>query len=70
MLERVASEAQNELSELRSAFALGTLPSVLKEAMNLIGLEAGRPRMPVLSLGDQQQRELVATPSEYKGINI
>lgn len=41
---------QRKLRALRSAFALGTLPSVLKEAMCMIGLPAGQPRLPVQPL--------------------
>jgi len=45
-----ALEAQNRLAPLRAAFDLGTFPSVVKEAANMIGLSAGHCRKPVSPL--------------------
>ncbi|KIL39191.1 dihydrodipicolinate synthase [Gordoniibacillus kamchatkensis] len=42
-----ALEAQLTLAPLRMAFGLGSFPSVTKDAMNLLGLEAGRTILPV-----------------------
>ncbi len=36
-----AKAAQQELAPLRLAFAWGTFPVVIKEALNLMGMEAG-----------------------------
>ncbi|WP_353980088.1 4-hydroxy-tetrahydrodipicolinate synthase [Salinicola endophyticus] len=45
-----AREAQEALRPLRSAFALGTMPSVLKTAAELLGMPAGPARAPVQAL--------------------
>ncbi|AFH63264.1 4-hydroxy-tetrahydrodipicolinate synthase [Paenibacillus caseinilyticus] len=60
-----AEQQQRKLRALRSAFALGTLPSVLKEAMNRIGLPAGLPRLPVQPLGPDARAELYAVMDRY-----
>ncbi|WP_123043196.1 4-hydroxy-tetrahydrodipicolinate synthase [Cohnella candidum] len=57
-----AEEAQRVLRDLRSAFGLGTLPSVLKAVLNYIGVEAGPARRPVAPLtpaADQEVRQMV-----------
>jgi len=41
-----ALNAQNRLTQLRSGFALGTFPGVVKEALNLMGIDAGPLRGP------------------------
>jgi 4-hydroxy-tetrahydrodipicolinate synthase len=41
-----ALEAQYELAPLRIAFGLGSWPVVTKDALNLLGLEAGAPILP------------------------
>ncbi|HZG55019.1 4-hydroxy-tetrahydrodipicolinate synthase [Paenibacillus sp.] len=53
-----ANEAQNRLNAFRSVLSIGTLPSVLKEAMMLAGYDVGPPRSPVAPL-DDAQRELL-----------
>ncbi len=42
-----ALEAQYRLAPLRIAFGLGTFPVVIKEALNMIGIEAGPAMAPV-----------------------
>ena len=42
-----ARNAQNMLAPLRNAFSLGTFPIVIKEALNLMGFQAGPARKPV-----------------------
>jgi len=42
-----ALEAQYRLAPLRIAFGLGTFPVVIKEALNMIGIEAGPAIAPV-----------------------
>jgi len=44
---RRALEAQYRLAPLRIAFGLGTFPVVIKEALNMIGIEAGPAMAPV-----------------------
>ncbi|MBP1962895.1 4-hydroxy-tetrahydrodipicolinate synthase [Paenibacillus aceris] len=56
---------QRHLRALRSAFSLGTLPSVLKEAMCMIGLPAGQPRLPVQPLSPSAQAELRKVMDAY-----
>ncbi len=53
-----AKEAQQALAPLRHAFAWGTFPVVIKEAVDLIGLEAGPARMPVGPMSDDQRERL------------
>lgn len=51
-------EAQFKLAPLRLAFDLGTFPVVIKEALNMIGIEAGIARAPVGTMSDEKKREL------------
>lgn len=53
-----ARESQLKLAPLRSAFALGTFPVVVKEALNMMGYKAGNCRKPVLPLSEEGRREL------------
>jgi len=39
--------AQHRLAPLRRAFGLGTFPVVVKEALRMIGIDAGPARAPV-----------------------
>jgi 4-hydroxy-tetrahydrodipicolinate synthase len=55
-----ARQLQATLAPLREAFALGTFPGIVKDAMNLIGLPVGEPRRPIQSLQDQEKDELKA----------
>lgn len=55
-----AARLQALVEPLRRAFSLGTFPSVIKEAMALAGLPAGRCRRPVGPVSDQARRELSA----------
>lgn len=61
-----AEQEQRKLRALRTAFSLGTLPSVLKEAMNLIGLPAGASRLPVGPLSEATKAEVRAVMERYK----
>jgi 4-hydroxy-tetrahydrodipicolinate synthase len=54
-----AARLQALIEPLRRAFALGTFPSVVKEAMELIGLKAGRCRRPVGPLPVEARHKLV-----------
>ncbi|MCP1316010.1 MULTISPECIES: 4-hydroxy-tetrahydrodipicolinate synthase [unclassified Halomonas] len=53
-----AREAQEKLRPLRSAFALGTMPSVLKTAATLLGMPAGPARSPVQALTPEALEKL------------
>jgi 4-hydroxy-tetrahydrodipicolinate synthase len=61
-----AELSQRKLRALRNAFSLGTLPSVLKEVMNLIGLPAGEPRLPVQPLTMSARDELKSIMDRYR----
>lgn len=50
--------AQEELAPLRRAFSWGTFPVVIKEALDLIGMEGGPARAPVSSLSSEQRERL------------
>ena len=53
-----ALEAQRRLAPLRAAFGLGTFPQVIKEALGMIGIDAGPSRRPVGPLSDSARTEL------------
>lgn len=53
-----AMAAQEALAPLRLAFAWGTFPVVIKEALDLIGMEAGPARMPVGPMSADQRERL------------
>jgi 4-hydroxy-tetrahydrodipicolinate synthase len=50
--------AQNRLTPLRSALALGTFPAVTKEAMRMLGHDVGMPRRPVGPLTPDAREKL------------
>lgn len=51
-------EAQRSLAPLRIAFGLGTFPNVVKEAVNMIGIDVGRCRRPVGLLAPDKLKQL------------
>jgi 4-hydroxy-tetrahydrodipicolinate synthase len=53
-----ALEAQYRLAPLRIAFGLGTFPAVIKEALNMIGIEAGPAVLPVGPLTPENREKL------------
>ncbi|UOF92380.1 4-hydroxy-tetrahydrodipicolinate synthase [Fodinisporobacter ferrooxydans] len=60
-----AEKAQDQLRALRAAMNWGTLPSVLKEAMNIIGLPAGPTRSPVEALSEESHQKLIKVMQKY-----
>jgi 4-hydroxy-tetrahydrodipicolinate synthase len=56
-LER-ARALQRQLAPLRTAFSLGTFPAVIKEAMQILGLPAGRARGPIQPLAPDNREQL------------
>jgi len=56
----LALELQRRLEPLRRAFTLGSLPVVVKDAMELMGLPAGPCRAPIQSLTGEPRQELIA----------
>jgi 4-hydroxy-tetrahydrodipicolinate synthase len=55
-----AKRAQERLAPLRQAFSWGTFPVVVKEALDLMGLEAGPARLPVRPIDGSQRERLRA----------
>lgn len=53
-----ALEAQFTLAPLRIAFGLGTFPAVIKEALALLGIEAGPCMAPVGPMTDEERQRL------------
>lgn len=53
-----ALEAQRKLAPLRQAFTFGTFPVVVKEALNLIGIEAGPAIKPVREMDPSKHKKL------------
>ena len=56
-----ALDAQNRLTQLRSGFALGTFPGVVKEALNLMGIDAGPSARPLRGLSEEKRDQLRKT---------
>ncbi len=53
-----AKQAQRALAPLRIAFSLGTFPVVIKEALKIIGIDAGPARGPIKGLSKEKRSEL------------
>jgi 4-hydroxy-tetrahydrodipicolinate synthase len=53
-----ARDLQFKLDPLRNAFSLGSFPVVLKEALNLIGVEVGAARLPIKPLSEDNRSKL------------
>jgi 4-hydroxy-tetrahydrodipicolinate synthase len=53
-----AAQAQRDLAPLRLAFALGSFPVVIREALDILGFEAGPARPPVGPLNATQRAQL------------
>lgn len=60
-----AQEAQSYLGPIRGLFGSGTLPSVLKEALNLTGTPVGQGRRPVRPITDDVRAKLVKVLEGY-----
>ena len=61
-----AEEAQRALRALRRAFPKGTLPSVLKRVLEMVGVPVGPARAPVEPVSPEVERELEEMLEEYK----
>ncbi len=57
-------EAQSKLAPLRIAFSLGTFPSVIKEALELLGIDAGSCMPPVGPVSTDERQQLKRILSE------
>jgi 4-hydroxy-tetrahydrodipicolinate synthase len=56
-----AQEIQNRLSVLKKAFGGAAYPAPILAALNLLGIRAGHPRLPVLPLKDEQTKKIRQT---------
>jgi len=59
-----ARKAQFKLAPLRLAFNLGSFPIVVKEALNLIGINVGSARAPIKSLSEDKKETLKSVLKE------
>lgn len=57
-------QAQLKLAKIRFALELGSFPSVIKEAMEMVGLKAGPPRAPIGRLLPEAKEKLRAILQE------
>jgi 4-hydroxy-tetrahydrodipicolinate synthase len=55
-----ARKAQTELAPLRDAFGLGSFPVVVKEALQLLGIDAGPARLPIHPMTSENRAKLKA----------
>ncbi len=53
-----AQEIQSRLSVLKRSFGGAAYPAPILAALDLIGIRAGKPRLPVLPLGDEQKEKI------------
>lgn len=53
-----AKDCQYRLTPLRNAFALGSFPVVIKEALDLLGFEVGPARLPIQPLSVEKREQL------------
>ena len=55
-----AREYQYKLAPLRMAFGLGTFPVIMKEGLNLVGIDAGVALPPVQPISEENRKALTA----------
>jgi 4-hydroxy-tetrahydrodipicolinate synthase len=58
---------QNRLTRFWLAMGLGSFPAPVKAAMELLGLPAGAPRLPIAPL-DAERRDLLAQALRAMGV--
>lgn len=61
-----AEHFQKEIEPLRDVLKLGTVPSVLKKAVHLMGIPVGSARYPVCELGEEATDKIKAMLAYYK----
>jgi len=61
-----AQKAQEALHPLRDSFKYGTLPSVLKKAVELYGIPVGPPKLPVSELSGDALKAVEGMVDSYK----
>jgi 4-hydroxy-tetrahydrodipicolinate synthase len=65
-----AQEAQAYLAPIRNLFAAGTLPSVLKESLNMTGIPVGPARRPVAPISDKVRADLLQVLQGYAAAGL
>ncbi|MEH7419112.1 4-hydroxy-tetrahydrodipicolinate synthase [Neobacillus drentensis] len=65
-----AQENQQKLQPLRDAFKYGTLPSVLKKAVELYSIPVGPPKMPVAEIAGDALEKVTEMVEFYKQQNL
>lgn len=65
-----AQEAQAYLAPIRNLFASGTLPSVLKESLNMTGIPVGPARRPVAPISDAVRANLLKVLQDYAAAGL
>lgn len=66
---RKAMRAQKRLASIRATFKLGTFPVVVKEALDMIGIEVGPARSPVKPLDRKSKEKLTKVLYELELLN-
>lgn len=61
-----AQKAQDKLDPLRNSFKYGTLPSVLKKSVELLGIPVGPTKMPVAELAGESLEKVKEMIKFYK----
>jgi len=61
-----AARLQALVEPLRQAFSLATFPSVVKEAMNMVGMKVGRSRRPVGPMPEENRAKLAAVLAKLR----
>lgn len=65
-----AQELQSNLQPLRDAYALGTFPGVIKEALRMVGIDAGVALKPVGPMSVQNREKLAQVLKDLQVYNI
>lgn len=65
-----AEELQNKLVPLRNAYALATFPGLIKEAVQLVGIDVGVALKPVGAISNENRAKLAVVLKDLEVYNI
>ena len=65
-----AEELQNKLIPLRNAYALATFPGLIKEAVQLVGIDVGVALKPVGAISNENREKLTQVLKELEVYNV
>lgn len=65
-----AEELQNKLVPLRNAYALATFPGLIKEAVQLVGIDVGVALKPVGAISNENREKLAQVLKDLEVYNI